>query len=181
MAITSIFPVEELRKLISYDPKTGSLYWRARDIDSFPCERTGKSWNARWAGSKAINAPHCLGYLAGAIRYKKFLAHRVAWAMHYGYWPENQIDHINGIKTDNRICNLREATACENMRNAGQKARNTSGYKGVTWDKSKSKWQAAIRYEGKSKFLGRFDDPEAAYAAYCSAAHKYHGEFARTE
>lgn len=181
MAKTSIFPVDELIKLISYDPSSGKLYWLSRPVEDFPCERTGNAWNARFSGKPAISAPHSNGYLAGTIKYGKFLAHRVAWALHYGEWPEGQIDHVNGVKTDNRIVNLRLASACQNMQNVGAKARNTSGFKGVTWDKSREKWQAAIRVNCKTKHIGRYSNPEAAYAAYCRAAHKYHGEFARTE
>lgn len=177
----SILPVSELRKLISYNHENGVLTWLDRPIDLFPCERTWRGWNQRFSGKPALNGVGSNGYRMGSINYRKYLAHRVAFALHYGRWPKEHIDHANGVRTDNRICNLREASASQNMQNSKAKSRNTSGYKGVTWDKSKGKWQASIRHNGKSKFLGRYDDPKEAFSAYCEAAKRYHGEFARTE
>lgn len=88
-------------------------------------------------------------------------------------------DHINGNTLDNREENLRSATNAQNTQNQGLRLDNTSGYKGVTWDKRDKKWKAQIEANGKGKSLGNFDTPELAYQAYCEAAKKLHGEFAR--
>ena len=94
-----------------------------------------------------------------------------------GKWPENDIDHINVARGDNRFSNLREATRSENLRNRGAQKNNTSGFKGVSWQKSSRKWDARINIHGKVVHLGYFDDPEDAYQAYCQAAKELHGEF----
>ena len=97
-----------------------------------------------------------------------------------GEWPKDQIDHINGIRTDNRFTNLREATTAENTRNGLISKNNTSGFKGVCFHKDTGRWQAKIFINGKGRHLGLFDTAEAAANAYDAAAAKLHGEFART-
>jgi hypothetical protein len=88
------------------------------------------------------------------------------------------IDHINGIRDDNRWINLRTATRQENCYNRGKQLNNKSGYKGVSWNNSRSKWVAQIVINGKKKHLGLFIAKEQAYYSYCEAAKKFHGEFA---
>lgn len=93
--------------------------------------------------------------------------------------PSNvEIDHINGNGLDNRRGNLRLASKSQNSKNRPLYANNTSGYKGVSWAKTVKKWRAEIRVNGQGIYLGIFDTPEEAHAAYCEAAKKYHGEFA---
>lgn len=95
--------------------------------------------------------------------------------------PEGYIvDHINGDGLDNRLCNLRLATNRQNVRNSRRRSDNKSGFKGVSWDGQRSAWKALIHVDGKRVFLGRYDTPEEAHAAYCEAANELHGEFART-
>jgi hypothetical protein len=89
------------------------------------------------------------------------------------------VDHISGNTLDNRQENLRICTITENNRNCHKNKRNTSGYKGVHWNKEKRKWKAAIKVNRKLIFLGLFDDLEEAYEAYVAASKKYHGEFGR--
>lgn len=91
-----------------------------------------------------------------------------------------QVDHINGNPLDNRRVNLRFATPSENARNRGRASNNTSGFKGVNWNKKHGKWLASIMVDGKRLFLGGFTVAEDAARAYDKAARKYHGEFART-
>jgi len=98
--------------------------------------------------------------------------------MVHGRWPAKYLDHINGIRNDNRLCNLREATQTENTRNQGKQKTNTSGLKGAGWHKGQKKWVAKIRIGTTDKWLGTFSSKEEAHAAYCEAAKKYHGEFA---
>lgn len=92
-----------------------------------------------------------------------------------------EVDHINGNGLDNRRSNLRLATSSQNKHNTGPRKNSTSGFKGVTWDKANSKWQAQITLHGKVKKLGRFPTPEEAYEAYCKASGELHGEFGRTK
>jgi hypothetical protein len=89
------------------------------------------------------------------------------------------VDHINGDGLDNRKLNLRLATCSENMRNRGKQANNKSGYKGVCWNAWRGKWMASIRHLRRSYYLGLFDDPSDAHAAYCRKSIELHGEFAR--
>lgn len=90
-----------------------------------------------------------------------------------------EVDHINGDKLDNRRRNLRVCTSAENKRNTGIRRTNTSGYKGVTWQKNRQKWKAQIQYEGVNRHLGLFINKEDAARAYASAAESLFGDFAR--
>lgn len=170
---------EQLRQLLRYEPETGKLFWKKRPLSMFTSNRAGNAWNSRFAGKEALSSAHNTGYFCGGILGKVFLAHRVAWAVYYGEWPREEIDHINGDRKDNRISNLREASRLENSRNAARRSDNSSGLKGV--GVHKGQWRARMRIDGKSRHLGYFPTPEAAHAAYCEAAKKYHGEFARTQ
>lgn len=93
--------------------------------------------------------------------------------------PGYVADHINGRRTDNRRCNLREATIQQNNINQGKKSHNTSGYRGVFLLKSRNRWFAKIVVNGKPRHLGYFDSAEEASRAYVESAKMYHGEFFR--
>jgi hypothetical protein len=97
----------------------------------------------------------------------------------FGACDGQLVDHVDGDGLNNRRSNLRIATRAENNRNAAVRKDNTSGFKGVHWHKGDGRWQAQIRVAGKRIRLGAFDTPEAAHAAYCEAAARYHGAFAR--
>lgn len=172
---------EQLRELLRYEPDTGKLFWRQRPREMFNSDRSAATWNKRFAGQQAFATKHRRGYLCGVVSYEKVLAHRAAWALHHGEWPAEQIDHVNGIKTDNRIANLRAATHAENLHNMRAHTGNPSKLKGVTFDKARGRWMARIMTDRKELNLGRFDTPEEAHAAYCAAAQKHHGEFAKTQ
>ena len=94
---------------------------------------------------------------------------------------KQHVDHINGNRLDNRRSNLRWATPQQNLFNQKRNCKNTSGFKGVTWSKSKNKFVAQIHHNSKGIFLGHFTDPKDAHEAYCEAAKRLFGEFARFE
>ena len=153
---------EHLREVLSYDPSTGVFTWRK----ARPKVRAGM-----------VAGGDCRGYTVIRIDLVLYQAHRLAWLYVHGRWPKELIDHINGNPSDNRLCNLPEATQSQNMGNARLRKKSKSGFKGVR--SSCSKW---IAYLGghKYKHLGTFDTPEEAHAAYLAAAQERHGEFARS-
>ena len=122
------------------------------------------------------------GYLRVRINEKDYRAHRIIFLYHHGYLTDGlSIDHIDGNKTNNCIENLREVTNSQNILNSKMKANNTSGVKGVTWNKEKSIWKAYIKNEGKQLHLGYFHSLEEAEAVVKDARVKYHGEYSRHE
>ena len=126
--------------------------------------RVCKMWNTRYAGAEAFTGV-CQGYRHGAIYNRLFYAHRVAWAIYRGAWPSDQIDHKNGVRSDNRMSNLRDVAQFVNQRNAKMRVDNTSGHVGVVWNGQCRKWQARIQVKGKRKHLGYFDDITGAVNA----------------
>jgi hypothetical protein len=113
------------------------------------------------------------GYFRVKLHGRCYFAHRIIFAIMTDKWPDQQIDHINGERCDNRWCNLREANFSENQQNTKLR-RNSSGYMGVIWHKRDNKWQAQIMIENKFIWLGYFATPELAYAAYLDAKAQYH-------
>ena len=137
---------ERLRELLAYDASTGIFTWR-------------KSKGAARAGNTA-GTPHSRGYWTITIDGNGHLAHRLAWLYVHGKWPERALDHINRLRSDCRIANLREVSGSQNAQNKSQQSNNTSGYMGVTWCKSSNRWVARITVDGKRINLGR-------YVGYC--------------
>lgn len=171
---------EQLRELLRYEPNTGKLFWKERPLSMFSTGRHCNVWNARYRDKEAFTATD-EGYKQGTIFYKRYKAHRVAWAIHYGEWPNGQIDHVNRNRSDNRIVNMRIATNAQNQWNVAVRKESAIGFKGVVKSRGGNGWYARISVNGVRKNLGYFFDPEDAHAAYCKAAKKYHGEFSRTE
>lgn len=147
---------ERLREVFSYDAGNGLFRQKTRTSQRV---RIGDI-----AGSKRTD-----GYVAMRVDGKHYAAHRLAWFYVHGVWPEDQIDHINGVRHDNRICNLRTATRAENGQNRAINKSSASGYLGVSWYPLSGKWLARIRKNGKLKHIGYFDTAERAHAAYLSA------------
>lgn len=169
----------ELRQLLDYNPETGKLFWKERPVEMFaqrgrvPREQGAKMWNNRWAGREAFTATGTAGYKVGALNFVNSSAHRVIWALHYGEWPKEQIDHINGIRDDNRISNLREVSDAENKKNTKRRADNKSGQQGVSWYSKIQKWSAEIKVDGRKLRLGQFSALPDAIAARKLAEKKY--------
>lgn len=128
---------------------------------------------------RAVGFLNAYGYLRVSLHGKQFMAHRVVFALTYGRWPADEIDHRNGVRADNDPSNLREATSAENKHNSPVRRSNACGHKGVYFHKCSGRWMAQIRANGKRIFLGEFSDVAVAGEAYRIAAERLHGEFAR--
>lgn len=114
------------------------------------------------------------GYLEMIVGGKKYQAHRVAWLLHYGKWPDGFIDHANGIRTDNRIVNISDVSRRQNQMNTKMNSKNTSGVVGVVWRGKPQRWEASITVKGKKIHIGNFADIADASAAR-KAAEREHG------
>lgn len=158
---------ERLREVVHYDPATGEFVWIG----------TRRGW-AR-PGLLAGCVDPRTGYISISVDGQRYRAHRLAWLYVYGVWPQQQIDHINGVTGDNRIANLREATPAQNAWNRTRMAMARSGLRGAVWNKSCRRWQASLKVAGNMLYLGVFDTPEAAHIAYEAARARHHGEFRR--
>jgi hypothetical protein len=153
-----------LKTVLDYDQDTGTFVWKV----SMGRARAGNA--AGWHDGR--------GYIRIGIDGVRYQAHRLAWFFVHQEWPPDDVDHEKD-RTDNRIANLRSATRQQNNANRSIASNNTTGFKGVCFDKNRNKYQATIMVDGKTRYLGRFDKPEQAHAAYCGAAEKFFGEFAR--
>lgn len=158
---------EHLISVLRYDPVTGDFTWiEAPSV-----------WLHRLVGTVA-GRKH-LTQIQIRISGKNYLAHRLAWLYVHGVWPKEYIDHINGDPCDNRLSNLREATARENMFNRRMQKSNRLGVKGVLCARAAGRFMSRIRIDGRSVHLGTFDSVELASAAYAAAAVATRGEFVR--
>ena len=164
---------KEIFSLLRYDAVTGKLFWLPRPTDRFPSERDGKVWNSRFAGREAFPCADKDGYLRGKVLGVKFSAHRVAWLLQTGAWPADDIDHVNGVRSDNRWVNLRGIPHAENQKNRALSKNNTSGVNGVRWCAPRGQWEARIKTSGRLVMLGYFNTLEAAAAARAAANRKY--------
>jgi hypothetical protein len=135
---------DEIKNLLFYDAETGLFTWK-----NPPGKRMKKGDLAGSFDGK--------GYRRIMINRKKYLLHRVAWLYVYGYWPPKLIDHINRVRDDNRITNLRLADAQLNSQNKSQHRNNTSGVRGVSWHKQIKKWQAQLQLKTKNIHVGTYD------------------------
>ena len=151
---------ETVSDLLDYNPDTGELRWK---VNRRGCAKAGNV-----AGHVRSD-----GYVAVSLNDKSYLAHRLAWLLYHGQWPEDGLDHISHDKTDNRIKNLREATLTVNQRNRPLNSNNTSGVCGVCWDKQANKWQSRIYLDSRNVHLGFFDDFDEAVAARQAANKQY--------
>jgi hypothetical protein len=158
---------DRLRELVFYDPETGNFTWRVK-----------RSRGVK-AGAIAGTRNRSHGYVMICLENHRYRAHRLAWFYVHGEWPDGDIDHIDGDRTNNRIGNLRPCCDRLNAGNARRYANNSSGYKGVSWHKGNRAWCAQIRIDGRLKHLGQYDCPKKAHGAYMTAARKVFGEFAR--
>lgn len=155
-----------VKSILRYDRESGEFVW----IKGRGSAKTGSV-----AGS-----PDTDGYTSIGICGARYLAHRLAWLVEYGVWPEESIDHIDCVKTNNSIRNLRLADQSQNRCNVKLQRVNSTGFKGVHFNKNAKKFRSIIKARGATRFLGYFDTAEQAHDAYKAAAAEMHGEFART-
>jgi hypothetical protein len=156
--------IGDIRDLINYDPMNGVLTAKV-------------NFSGRQAGS-VIGSQTWQGYYAFSLFGKKCFAHRLAWLLHYGEWPSMSIDHINGIKTDNRIENLRLCSLSQNQFNKPTPKNNQTGVKGVHFSKRDKKYVAGVQVNGKFRSAGRYNDLESAKQAVMKLREELAGEFA---
>lgn len=154
--------LDTLRSLLSYNPQTGDFLWLSG-------QRRG-----RLAGTISDE-----GYRVIRILSKFHKAHRLAWYMHYGKWPDGLLDHANCDRGDNRISNLRPCTKSQNTANSRVRKDSRSGLKGVCYCARQRKWKARISIQGRLTLLGTFDSAALAHAAYVAEAKQVFGEYAR--
>lgn len=155
--------IERLKEILRLDKATGKLY----NIGS----RKGAVWGKEQTSIRK-------GYIRVKVDGVCIPAHRIVFAMVYGYWPTYEVDHKNRNTLDNRPCNLREATRLENSHNRGLHSNNTSGHPGISWHKTDKKWKVRLSINKKNTGLGTFADIEEAKIVYAKAVELHYGTFA---
>ncbi|WYV99228.1 HNH endonuclease [Pseudomonas phage vB_PpuM-KoPa-4] len=155
--------LEYCKSNLRYDPETGVLTWKSQVSPRVVVGTEAGSINKH-------------GYRTIGIMGKVMKAHRIAWAIYHGVWPDCDIDHKNRVRSDNRIGNLRLATVVQNANNQSKAKNNTSGYKGVSWCTTRGKYRASIVVDGKRKTLGYYITPEEAHAVL-EVARQAHKEY----
>lgn len=169
---------EIVHELLHYEPNTGKLFWKERDVKWF---KDGKrsalahknAWNAKFANKEALASINNNGYRHGHILSGKVYAHRVIWLWMTGEWPKRDIDHINGDPADNRWKNLRDVSHQNNSLNQKLRKTNKSGTMGVHWCKRDARWIAKITVNRDFKCLGYFTNKIDAIKARKEAEIKY--------
>lgn len=149
--------------LLVYDAETGVITRRVSITNSTKPGAVAGSTNKK-------------GYIEIGVGGEKHLAHRLAWLLHTGAWPQGQIDHKDGNKSNNAAHNLRDVTNTTNSENR-RRTRNTSGLLGVSWMANAKKWRAQICVNGAVTYLGLFADKHAAHAAYLAAKAQLHAGY----
>lgn len=152
-----------LRSMVTYDPAAGIFQWKH--------DHKHLSWIK--AGDEVGKGSRKQGYRCTTINNKQYYQHRLVWLYVYGEWPSKRIDHINGVKDDNRVENLRLATPSENQHNR-RKTKSKVGLTGAYRASRGNKWYSTIMVENVKTYLGTFNTEEEAAAAYAAAKAKLH-------
>lgn len=167
---------EYLNECFSYDPTTGVLTRKNRPRHHFTSVASWKITNTQFAG-RSVTTLDGKGYICVSLDQRTYRAHRVIWCMTMGWWPEKELDHINGVTDDNSLLNLREASRSQNLRNTKKPRKNTSGAKGVAWDKKRMRWIARVNVSKRTYNLGRFKTFEEAEQTVRQARVRLHRSF----
>jgi hypothetical protein len=158
-----VLPLTYLKSQLDYFPESGMFVW--------------KITRHRIKAGQLAGSKH-LGYVRIKLQGSNYAAHRLAWLFIKGVWPEHEIDHINGIRGDNRFSNLREATHSQNLQNCNTRQLNKCGLRGAYKQTSSNSWMASITANSVKYHLGTYASAEEAHEAYLKAAKIYHGDFA---
>lgn len=151
-----------LKELLHYDPETGVFTWKT-------------SWgNRRVPGDVAGKAHNVTGYTVIRLDGVNYRGQRLAWLYQTGEWPEGEIDHINGLRSDDRLCNLRACSKAENQQNRVSASGATSKLLGVSWSAWAKRWRAQIKFAGVVRYLGSFHTEDEAHQAYLKAKRELH-------
>jgi hypothetical protein len=170
--------LEYLKQALRYNKKTGILTWKKRPREHFKTDSSWKCFASQFAGKQAGNI-NKRGILVLEMNGITYAAHRIAFKMANGRDPIGEVDHKNMKKTNNKISNLREASHSQNQHNTTLRKDNSSGFKGVSFNKEENKYRSRINVNGKEIFLGSFISPESAFEARKKASNDLHGDFAR--
>lgn len=155
-----------LREVLHYDAETGIFTRKLR---------TAQRHQIGDRADFQIAAGASTGYRRVSVDSERYLAHRVAWLYVHGEWPREFIDHVNGVRSDNRVANLRPATHRLNMENRRTpRADNACGFLGVVFHAPTEQWRARIQVKGKGRHIGLYPTPELAHAAYVAAKRTLH-------
>lgn len=165
---------EEICSMFSYDKVSGGLKWKHRE----PSSLKNRQWNGRFA-NKTAGTIRKDGYLRVKVGCRYILVHRLIWFIEFGEFPSFLIDHINGNKSDNRLENLREVTKSENATNCNTE--NSTGHKGVRYDKRYNTYQVRLTKNGKTFHLGQAKTFSEAIEIYNQNVDKIHGNFGKKE
>ena len=173
MAYKVLPDAEYLRNVLLYNEQTGELIWKSRPRTHFKTQSAFVRWNKLHANTPAFKCSEKTGYRSGMLDGVSYYAHRIIWAIAHGPIPSGEIDHINGIRYDNRLINLRLVTRLENTQNRKVRSDSKTGVPGVYWEKACNKWRAEIKANKKRISLGVFDILEDAIAARKDAERRY--------
>ena len=157
------FDIPTLREFLRYEPETGSLFWLPRDRKWFASDNHWSGWNKKHAGRQVTGTKNS-GYLVCHIFRRPFQGHRVVWALVHGEWPD-EIDHIDGNPSNNRLENLRNVSRIENCRNRRIPTHNTSGHIGIEHLPKRGTTPERLRVTVGRKLLGRYYSLEEALSA----------------
>jgi hypothetical protein len=169
--LDGLISARQLRMLLHYDPATGLFVWKRRE--------EAPQWNGRYAGKVAGTPKTGAGYILIKLppHRRAYHAHRLAFLWMTGKWPRAEVDHRDGDQANNTWENLRSCTVSQNRMNSVRRRDNKTGFKGV--GRENRRWRADIMVDYQRHYLGTYDTPEEAHAAYVEAARRLHGEFAR--
>ena len=152
---------QRVKELFYYDAESGMLLWR------YGNKRNVKPW-------QEAKAPNGHGYYTAKIDGKSYRVHRLIWLYVYGSFPQQEIDHKNKIRNDNRLCNLRDVSRSDNCQNLSLPSHNKSGHMGISWVKQRSLWTVYIKVNKKNKWLGCYKDLDDAVAARKAGEKEYY-------